>query len=120
MTAPLMAQLNYDHLADRIVESLALQKGERVIVRYDPGYFHQITAPLEKRIAAAGGVVAAEMEYLRPPATDHGRLAQQLKSTDVYLWMPLRDELYVSPDEQQELADWLKLGGKRREIHFHW
>lgn len=119
-TLPLMAQMNYDHMADRIVQSLALEKGERVIVRYDPGYFHQITAPLKARIVAAGAVVAAEMEYLKPPATDHGHLAQALKSADVYLWMPLRDELYVSPGEQQALADWLKEGGKHREIHFHW
>jgi hypothetical protein len=117
---PLAAQLNYDHMADRIVRSLALEKGERVIVRYDPGYFHQITAPLKARIAAKGAVVVAEMEYLKPPATDHGRLAAALQSADVYLWMPLRDEMYVSPAEQQALADWLAEGGKHREIHFHW
>jgi len=117
---PAAAQLNYDHMADRIVRSLALETGERVIIRYDPGYFHEITAPLKARIIASGAVVADELEYLKPPATDHGRLAEALKTADVYLWMPLRDELYVSPGEQQALADWLKLGGKRREIHFHW
>lgn len=117
---PVTAQLNYDHMAERMVRSLALEHGERVIIRYDPGYFHEITAPLKARIIASGAVVAGELEYLKPPATDHGRLAEALKTADVYLWMPLRDELYVSPGEQQALADWLKLGGKRREIHFHW
>ena len=117
---PLSAQLNYDRMAARIVQSLALEKGERVIIRYDPGYFHEITAPLKKQIAAHGASVAAEIEYLKPPATDHGRLAQALRSADVYLWMPLRDELYVSPGEQQALADWLNEGGAHREIHFHW
>jgi hypothetical protein len=120
--APLLAQagLNYDRMADRIVKALALQPGERVIIRYDPGYFHELTAPVAARIKAAGAVVSLEMEYLKPPASDHGRLAAALGSADVYLWMPLRDELYVSPAEQQALADWLAQGGAHREIHFHW
>jgi hypothetical protein len=126
--APLLSQsvtgqtgLNYDRIADRIVESLALAPGERVILRYDPAYFHELTAPLASRIKAAGAVVMAEMEYLKPPASDQGRLAAALKSADVYLWMPLRDDvLYVSVAEQQALTDWLAQGGTHREIHFHW
>ncbi len=121
LAAPVFAQMNYDHMANRIVKSLALEKGERVIVRYDPGFFHEITAPLKARIAAAGAVVSAEMEYLKPPATDGGRLENALKSADVYLWMPLREDvLYVSPAEQQALTHWLAEGGTHREIHFHW
>ena len=121
LATPLLAQMNYEHMADRIVTSLALEKGERVIVRYDPGYFHQLTAPLKTRIAAAGAIVSAELEYLKPPASDNGRLAKALETADVYLWMPLCDDvLYVSPAEQQALAHWLDQGGKHREIHFHW
>jgi hypothetical protein len=121
LAAPLFAQMNYEHMADRIVKSLALEKGERVIVRYDPGYFHQITAPLKTRIEAAGAVVAAEMEYLKPPASDGGRLEKALKSADLYLWMPMRaDMVYASPAEQLALTHWLAEGGTHREIHFHW
>ncbi len=118
---PMMAQLNYDHMADRIVKSLALSKGERVILRYDPGYFRELSAPLKTRIAAAGAVVAAELEYLEPPKTDNGKLANLLKSADVYLWLPMRaGSRYVSPPEQQALVQWLDQGGAHREIHFHW
>ena len=118
---PLMAQLNYDRMADRIVKSLALSKGERVILRYDPGFFRELSAPLKTRITAVGAVVAAELEYLEPPKTDGGRLAEQLKSADVYLWLPMRaDVRYVSPPEQQALTHWLDQGGAHREIHFHW
>ncbi len=121
LAAPVFAQMNYEHMADRIVKSLALEKGERVIIRYDPAYFHQITAPLKSRIAAAGAVVSAEIEYMKPPATDGSRLETALKSADVYLWMPLREDiLYVSPAEQLALTHWLAEGGKHREIHFHW
>lgn len=120
-SVPLMAQLNYDHMADRIVKSLALSKGERVILRYDPGYFHELTAPLKSRITGQGAVIAAELEYLEPPKTDGGRLADALKSADVYLWMPMRaDVRHVSPAEQQALIQWLDQGGAHREIHFHW
>src|ERR1700684_3481925 len=97
---PLMAQLNYDHMADRIVKALALSKGERVILRYDPGFLRELSAPLKKSISAAGAVVAAELEYLEPPNTDRGRLAEALASADVYLWLPMRADLrYVSPPE---------------------
>jgi hypothetical protein len=119
--APLMAQLNYDHMADRIVKSLALSKGERVILRYDPGYFREISVPLKSRMAGVGAIVTAELEYLEPPKTDAGRLAETLKSADVYLWMPMRaDVRYVSSGEQQALTQWLDQGGAHREIHFHW
>jgi hypothetical protein len=114
-------QLNYDHISGRIMESLALSKGERVILRYDPGYFSELIAPLEKRIAGAGAVVAGKLEYLDRPKTDGGRLAELLKSADVYLWLPLRTAVrYVSPGEQQALVQWLDQGGAHREIHFHW
>jgi hypothetical protein len=118
---PVFGQLNYDRMAERIVKSLALTKGERVIVRYDPGYFAEMTAPIEKRIASAGAVVAAKLEYLEPSKADGGRLAELLKNADVYLWMPLREGVrYVSPAEQEALTKWLDAGGAHREIHFHW
>lgn len=121
LVVPSFAQLNYDHMADRIVKSLALSKGERVILRYDPGYFRELSAPLKSRITSAGAVIAAELEYLEPSKTDGGRLADALKSADVYLWMPMRAGVrYVPPAEQQALIQWLDQGGAHREIHFHW
>lgn len=115
------AQLNYEHMADRIIKSLALTKGERVILRYDDGYFAEMTAPLEKRIIAAGAIVAAKLPYLEPGKNDGGRLAEALKTADVYLWMPVREQVrVVTIPEQIMLASWLDKGGSHREIHFHW
>jgi len=102
------------------VNSLALETGERVIVRFDPAYFQELTAPLKTHIEGAGATVAAEIEYLEPPATDGGRLADALEDADVYLWTPLREAMYVSPGEQQALVEWMRQGGKRRQGHFHW
>jgi hypothetical protein len=118
---PLLAQMNYGHMADQIVKSLALSTGERVVLRYDPGYFHELTEPLKTRIAAAGGTVAAEIEYSKAGAGTAERLASALRSADVYLWMPLREDvLSVSPEERQVLLAWLEQGGAHREIHCHW
>jgi len=121
LAVPLAAQLNYEHMADRIVKSLALSKGERVIIRYDDGYFAQMTPLLEKRIIAAGAIVAARLPYLEPFKSDGGRLAEALKNADVYLWMPVRERVrVVTIPEQVMLAGWLDQGGSHREIHFHW
>ncbi len=119
--APAFAQLNYEHMADRIAQSLAFAKGERVIVRYDPGYFHQLTAPVEARIKAAGAVVAAELPYRKPPTTGDGGLSEALKSADVYLWMPFREDVMsLSTGERRAIVQWLEQGGTHREVHFHW
>jgi hypothetical protein len=121
LAVPLAAQLNYERMADRILKSLVLSKGERVIIRYDDGYFAQMAPLLEQRIVAAGAVVAAKLPYLEPFKSDGGRLAESLKTADVYLWMPVREGArVVTIPEQIMLAGWLDKGGSHREIHFHW
>ncbi len=108
IVVPLSAQLNYELMADRITKSLALSKGERVIIRYDSGYFAEMTAPLEKRIVAAGAVVAAKLPYLEPGKFENAPLAEALKNADVYLWMPVRERVrIVTIPEQIMLAGWL-------------
>ncbi len=119
-TAPQTAVLRYDKLADRIADSLKLSRGERVILRYDPDFFRELSAPLKERIARAGASVT-EVEYQNIDAKDDGRLTKPLASADVYLWMPFRTEAKAVPaDEAEMLKNWLDAGGAHREIHFHW
>ncbi len=114
------ADLRYEHLADRITGALKLQKGERVLVRYDSGYFAELRGPLESRIRQAGAVVLGPLEYGAKGAPPPGFDAL-IENADVYLWLPLRADLYeVSPQEREALQRWLDKGGARREIHFHW
>jgi hypothetical protein len=121
MAQPQPFHLDYDAMAARIVRSLAPDKGERVVVRYDPDYFHELTEPLKRRLTAAGAGIAAEIPYLKPPENDDHRLAEALRTATIYLWTPFRDGVrYVSPGEQNALHEWLARGGSRREIHFHW
>jgi leucyl aminopeptidase (aminopeptidase T) len=129
--------LNYDAMAARIVGALKLRAGERVLLRFDPGYFNELVGPLRRRIRAAGAIDVGALEYIESAAIgaissdDAKRRAsleaqsqafeQLLEAVDVYLWLPLREAVReVSPAERLALARWLDKGGVRRQIHFHW
>lgn len=94
--------LDYDHMAQRIVEALKPARGERVLFGGDPDYFQELSDALHKRLKEAGAV---EMH--------------EINTADIYLWLPL-NKRKISPDERKALETWLERGGPRREIHFHW
>ena len=124
------AEPDYAALAARITGALRLQAGERVLIRFDPGYFHGLVGPLRRRIRDAGAIDLAAIEYIESasvagaPGSDETRAAafeRSLEATDCYLWLPLRAaEREMAPGEARALARWLARGGARREIHFHW
>jgi leucyl aminopeptidase (aminopeptidase T) len=96
---------DYDAMAARIVKSLRLARGERVLLHPDPEYFRELVDPLRRRLRAAG---AREVTALD-------------EATGVYLWLPLRPERReLPPAERDALARWLDQGGSHRAIHFHW
>ncbi|MEK6300898.1 MAG: hypothetical protein AABO41_09270 [Acidobacteriota bacterium] len=136
--------LNYEACAARIIDALKLQADERVLIRFDPGYFNQLVAPLRKRIRAAEAIDVGALEYIETQAVrDSGEVTaaavssdtkmrarleaqarafeQLLDAVDVYLWLPVRDRVrQIAPAESVALARWLDKGGSRRQIHFHW
>lgn len=99
-TAP--GALDYDHMAQKIVEALKPARGERVMFGGDPDYFQDLSDALRKRLKEAGAVETRE-----------------LGAAEIYLWLPLSTRK-ISPDERKALEAWLERGGARREIHFHW
>ena len=117
-------------LASRIVSQLKLRPEDQVIVRFDPGYMADLTPALQNAITQSGAKVAATLAYIpsvnpKAPAQDSDlastKLRIALKNSTVYLWMPFRtDARQITHGEEALLLDWLKLGGPRREIHFHW
>src|SRR5262249_12899969 len=128
--APALAQappssapsIDFDRLAERIVAALQLEKGERVVVRFDPAYFSELVGPLKKRLRNGSPVVLGPLEYQHGPRFDvrnHDDLEKLLRHADVYLWLPVRRG-EVSTAERVALQRWLDQGGRRREIHFHW
>jgi hypothetical protein len=123
--------LDYDAMAAHIAGALRLEEGERVLIRFDPGYFQELVAPLRRRIRAARAIDLDPLEYAgsrprtgRQPLEQARRLAsfaKLLETVDVYLWLPLRAaEREIPEPERGALARWLDRGGARREIHFHW
>jgi hypothetical protein len=124
--------MNYQSMAQRIVDSLQLQPGERVLLRHDPGYFGEIIAPLRRLVREKGAIDLGALEYVeiaagspslaparpQPPGQSFEQL---LSGVDVYVWLPLRTELRTTPPaEAQALARWLDQGGRHRQVHFHW
>ena len=78
----LAQDLPWDALAARIVSSLDVHKGERVLLRYDPQNYGALEPVVRKQLEAAGAVVES-LTYA--PAAD---LAARLARTDVYIWLP--------------------------------
>ncbi|AMY08254.1 Thermophilic metalloprotease (M29) [Luteitalea pratensis] len=105
--------LPWETLASRIVSSLEVRKGERVLLRYDPQTYGALEPVVRKQLEAAGAVVES-LTYA--PAAD---LAARLARTDVYIWLPAGESANTGPAERALLAKWLD-EGKGRQIHFHW
>jgi aminopeptidase len=130
-------EMNYEQMAERILTSLHLQPGERVLIRYDPKYFAGLMAPLRKGIRSVAAIDLAAMEYVEAadqlqgiPADQMIRKMQReshlkafaglLDVVDVYLWLPAGKGSDLYDAEEEALRNWLKKGGTRRQIHFHW
>ena len=105
--------LPWDTLAARIVTALKVQKGERVLLRYDPENYGALEPVVRKQLEAAGAIVES-LTYA--PATN---LAARLARTDVYIWLPAGESASTGAGERALLAKWLD-EGKGRQIHFHW
>ncbi len=130
-------EMKYDEIAGHILNSLHLQPGERVLIRYDPTYFSELVTPLRKGIRSVAAVDLAAVEYVEDadplqeiPADSMIRKVQReahlnaftelLNSVDVYIWLPAAEGRDLYDAEAQALRNWLKKGGTRRQLHFHW
>src|SRR5438105_4996331 len=63
--------LDYEALAARIIGALKLREGERVLIRFDPGYFNELVGSLRRRIREAGAVDLGALEYIESAAIRH-------------------------------------------------
>ena len=129
--------MNHEKIAQQILTSLRLQPGERVLIRYDPTYFGELVTPLRNGIRASAAVDLGAMEYVeeagsleKVPSDSLIRKIQAdahlkafselLNSVDVYIWLPASPNRDLYEAEFQALRNWLKKGGTRRQLHFHW
>lgn len=109
------APIDYGRAATRIVASLKLQRGERVLMRTDPTYFTGLVGPLQQQLRSAGASV------LDPLSTEKILTADIVARTDVFIELPISDSgRQLAPPESAVLVEWLQQGAARRELHFHW
>jgi hypothetical protein len=112
--APAQTSFPWPDMARRIVTALQIERGERVLLRFDPDTMRELEPELAKQLRAAGAVVTA---HAFGPMDG---FAQRLEETDVYVWLPEGPAAQTPPDQAAALVSWLDARPDRRELHFHW
>lgn len=108
------ASLPYDRMAERIAQALKLEKGERVMLRFDPALMPELRAKTQAALEAKGAVVTP-LAY--GPAEE---FEKQLDESDIYIWLPTSDQAAAYlPEQMAAQVKWLD-AGRGRQIHFHW
>ena len=121
--------IDAERLAQRVVRTLAPSAGERAILVFDPGYYPDLAAAIERELAASGvepllGLTFDPPQVVEAVQAKPGAARRQgdfvawlspvFAKADLFLWLPAR-ALY--PDTRLEhLVD----GSTVRGIHFHW
>jgi len=104
----------WESMARRIVSSLQIERGERVMLRFDPKTMRALEPEVAKQLRAAGASVESH------PFGPLGDFAQRLEKTDVYVWLPAGPTAATPPDQAAALVSWIDAKPERRELHFHW
>ena len=112
--APAQTTFPWPDMARRIVSALAIERGERVMLRFDPLTMRELEPELAEQLRAAGAEVES---HAFGPIDDFPR---RLTATDVYVWLPAGPTAVTPPTQSAALVDWLDARQDRRELHFHW
>jgi hypothetical protein len=111
---PSQTSFPWPDMARRIVAALQIERGERVMLRFDPQTMRDLEPELARQLRSAGADVES---YPFGPLPD---FARRLESTDVYVWLPEGPTAATPPDQAEALARWIDARQERRELHFHW
>ncbi|MGH9347078.1 MAG: aminopeptidase [Vicinamibacterales bacterium] len=101
-------------MARRIVAALQVERGERVMLRFDPQTMRDLEPEVARQLRATGAEVES---HPFGPLQD---FSARLDRTDIYVWLPAGPAATVPASQAAALADWLDARQKRRELHFHW
>jgi hypothetical protein len=113
-SAPAQTTFPWSDMARRIVNALQVERGERVMLRFDPQTMRDLEPEVARQLRAAGAVVES---HAFGPLDDFPR---RLAATDVYVWLPAGPTAVTPPNQAAALVDWLDARQDRRELHFHW
>jgi leucyl aminopeptidase (aminopeptidase T) len=122
--------LDLPAMATRLVQQLAIQPGERVLIVAHPGYFEDLIPLVRYAIARAGGVDLGVIDVLREPipaAWDAAALSasaraareiyrRMLADVDAAIMFPGATPAHPAYAAMQDLLT----SGDRRTVHFHW
>jgi hypothetical protein len=124
--------IDYKALAERIVEQLQLEPGEKVIALAQPGMFEEFIPHFRYAVMKTGAIDMGIIDVLDPPypadwdpeiirkgyadATD--AYVEMLEDIDAAVMMPGANPVLPAYKALQLLL--IEKGGPRRTIHFHW
>jgi hypothetical protein len=111
---PAQTSFPWSDMARRIVTALQIERGERVMLRFDPQTMRELETEVAKQLRAAGAEVES---YAFGPVDDFGL---RLAKTDVYVWLPAGPTAVTPPSQAAALVSWIDARPDRRELHFHW
>jgi hypothetical protein len=114
LVTPAQTTFPWSEMARRIVTALEVERGERVMLRFDPQTMRDLEPEVAKQLRAAGAAVES---HPFGPLDDFTR---RLTTTDVYVWLPAGPAAATPPDQAAALVAWLDARQDRRELHFHW
>ena len=112
--APAQTSFPWSDMARRIVTALQVERGERVMLRFDPQTMRELEPEVAKQLRAAGAEVES---HAFGPIDDFSR---RLATTDVYVWLPAGPTAVTPASQSAALVEWLDARQDRRELHFHW
>src|SRR5919108_4742989 len=113
-TASDETQFPWPAMARRIVDALQIERGERVMLRFDPRTMRDLEPEVAKQLRAAGAQVESH------PFGQLKDFSTRLDKTDVYVWLPAGPTAAKPASQAAALADWIDARQERRELHFHW
>jgi len=119
-------------LAERIVDQLQLEPGEKVISLSRPGMFDPLIPHLRYAVIKAGGVDLGVIDTLDEPfpedwdevtlragfKTSRDAYVEMLRDVDAAIMLPGANPVQPAYSAMQMLL--FNAGGPRRTIHFHW
>jgi leucyl aminopeptidase (aminopeptidase T) len=135
VTAQPRLTLDFQAMAKRIVQQLALEPGERVLSVAHPGTFAELMPHVRYEVMRAGGIDLGVIDVLREPAPEifdpavltkgardaRAHYKAMMRDVDAAIMMPGANTSHPAYLAMQDwLQDDLKEHRGRRTIHFHW
>jgi D-aminopeptidase len=108
------ATLPWPAMARRITQALQIERGERVMLRFDPQTMRDLEPEVARQLRAAGARVESH------PFGPLPEFSSRLDEVDVYVWLPAGPAAITPASQAAALVDWLDARQERRELHFHW